>query len=484
VSTLLFDRPAFKNVICLGHILAEDGAKMSKSKGNIVSPWDVFNEHGVDATRWYMYTAGPPGNSRRFSVNLVGEVVRKFMNTLWNTYSFFVTYANLSDWGLGTGDWGSAQSPITNLLDSWLLSDLNRLVRDVTDAYENYDVLGATRPIEAFVDDLSNWYVRLNRRRFWDGDPAALSTLHTALVTVSKLLAPAMPYISEEIYQNLVVRVDPSASDSVHLAGWPAVDEALIDEQLHADMELAQKVTTLGRAAREGAALKVRQPLQQVVVRTRTAEEEDGLRRMEEYVLGELNIRELAFADAAGDLVDVQVFPLPKQLGQKYGAGYPKIRKAVAALDQMELAARFRAGETVEVTVESGETYTVDVGDVEVRTSPREGYSVAEDSGYLVAVTTKLTPELELEGHARELVRRVQQLRKDAGLEISDRIALCVTETPLVADLLAAHGDYVKEETLTVDLRLGIAANGVSESFPLGKEEVTINVTRAESEIV
>ena len=495
VSTLLFDRPAFKNVICLGHILAEDGSKMSKSKGNVVNPWEVFNEHGVDATRWYMYTAGPPGNARRFSVNLVGEVVRKFMNTLWNTYSFFVTYANLSDWGLGTGDRGQGigdkgpgatnpQSPVPspqspNLLDRWLLSDLNRLVRDVTESFETYDVLGATRPIEGFVDNLSNWYVRLNRRRFWEGDPAALSTLHTALVTVSKLLAPTMPYISEELYQNLVARVDKSAPDSVHLASWPAVDAALIDEQLHADMELAQKVTTLGRAAREAAGLKVRQPLQQVVVRTRTNEEENGLRRMDEYVLGELNIRELAFADAAGDLVDVQVFPLPKQLGQKYGSGYPKIRKAFGALDQMELAARFRNGETVDVTVESGESYAIDPGDVEVRTSPREGYSVAEDGGYLVAVTTTLTPELELEGHARELVRRVQQLRKDAGLEISDRIVLTISDSALVNSVLAAHGDYVKEETLTTRLVQDGAMPSSTETFTLGSEDVTIGVERA-----
>jgi isoleucyl-tRNA synthetase len=302
--------------------------------------------------------------------------------------------------------------------------------------------------------------------------------LHTALVTVSKLLAPTMPYISEELYQNLVARVDPSAPDSVHLASWPAVDAALIDEQLHADMELAQKVTTLGRAAREAAGLKVRQPLQQVVVRTRTNEEENGLRRMDEYVLGELNIRELAFADAAGDLVDVQVFPLPKQLGQKYGSGYPKIRKAFGALDQMELAARFRNGESVDVTVESGESYAIDPGDVEVRTSPREGYSVAEDGGYLVAVTTKLTPELELEGHARELVRRVQQLRKDAGLEISDRIVLYVSNTALVGQVLAAHGDYVKEETLTTRLVQDGAAPPSTETFTLGNEDVTIGVQR------
>jgi isoleucyl-tRNA synthetase len=486
VSTLLFDRPAFKNVICLGLILAEDGSKMSKSKGNVVSPWDVFNEHGADATRWYMYTASPPGNTRRFSVSLVGEVVRKFMNTLWNTYSFFVTYANLApEWQVAGGKLQengtrNTQHATENLLDKWLLSELNRLVRDVTEAYENYDVLGATRPIDAFVDSLSNWYVRLNRRRFWDGDPAALQTLHHALVTLSKLLAPATPFVSEELYQNLVVAVDESAPNSVHLALWPEVDESLIDEELSVAMDLAQKVTTLGRAAREAASLKVRQPLSQVVVRTRSDGEQAALRRVQQYVLGELNIRELTFADAAGDLVDVQVFPLPRQLGQKYGAGYPKIRKAVAAMDQMDLANRFRAGETVEVEVEGGERYALEAGDVEVRTSPREGYNVAEDSGYLVAVTTTITPELELEGHARELVRRVQQLRKDAGLEISDRIVLHVSDTALVSDVLAAHGDYVKEETLTVDLVSDASQNGAaSETFPLGKEQVTISVEKA-----
>ncbi|RME61246.1 MAG: isoleucine--tRNA ligase, partial [Caldilineae bacterium] len=393
---------------------------MSKSKGNIVNPWEVFNEHGADATRWYMYTASPPGNTRRFSSNLVGEVVRRFLNTLWNTYSFFVTYANLSDWRLEIGDSEQAsqstnqpinQSP--DLLDRWLLSELNRLVRDVTTAYESYDVLGATRPVADFVDGLSNWYVRLNRRRFWDGDPAALETLYTALTTLSKLLAPAMPFVAEEIYQNLVAGVDASAPDSVHLSTWPVVQEALIDEQLSADMALVQKITTLGRAARENASLKVRQPLQQVVVRVRSDEEKASLLRMADYLLSELNVKEVAFADAASDLVDVQVHPLPKQLGQKYGRGFPVIRKAFSEMDQMELAGKFQAGESVVVEAD-GASYEVTPEDVEVRSTPRAGYSVAEDGGYLVAVTTTITPELALEGQSREVVRRVQQLRKDA----------------------------------------------------------------------
>jgi len=479
VSTLLFDRPAFKNVLCLGHILAEDGSKMSKSRGNVVNPWDVFDAHGADATRWNMYTASPPGNSRRFSVNLVGETVRKFMNTLWNTYSFFVTYSNLSDWALQPEN-AEPQA----LLDRWLLSELNMLVRTVTDALESYDVLGATRPIAAFVDSLSNWYVRLSRRRFWDGDPAALNTLYTALATVSKLLAPSTPFIAEEMYQNLVAGVDPQSDDSVHLSRWPQYSVELIDERLNADMALVQKVASLGHSARQAANLKVRQPLAQVVVRVRNAEERESLTRLQDLALDELNVKSLAFADAAGDLVDVQVFPYPKQLGQKYGSGYPKIRQALSKLDQAELASRIQAGETVEV-VADGETYAVTPEDVEVRSTPRAGYSVAEAGGYLVAVTTELDAALEQEGHARELVRRIQQLRKDANLEISDRIVTYVLDSDLVHEVLAHFGNYVREETLTVDLVQvhpdqgdAIPAHLPQASFELGGKEIVIAVSK------
>ena len=489
VSTLLFDRPAFKNVICLGHILAADGSKMSKSKGNVVDPWDVFARHGADATRWYMYTASPPGNSRRFSVDLVGEVVRRFLNTLWNTYSFFVTYANLTlSWSPGDGGKPEEQgAPV--LLDRWVLSELNLLVRRVTQAMDEYDVLGATRPIAEFVDSLSNWYVRLSRRRFWDGDFQALDTLHTVLVTLSHLLAPTMPFIAEELYQNLVRRVDPSAPDSVHLSRWPQVDESLIDEQLSVDMALVQKIASLGHAARQAASLKVRQPLAQVVVRTRTDEERESLLRHQELLLHELNVKELAFADASSQLVDVQVHPLPKQLGQKYGRGFPLIRQALAEMDQAELAARFQAGETVVVQAE-GTSYEVTPEDVEVRSTPRAGYSVAEDGGYLVAVTTELTPALAREGYAREMVRRIQQLRKDAGLAISDRIVTYITTSPTVHQVLEDFGDYIHEETLTVDLVQVHPERGESlprglpsVTFRLGEEEVSVAIRKAQQEL-
>ncbi|HXF64609.1 MAG TPA: isoleucine--tRNA ligase [Caldilineaceae bacterium] len=483
VSTLLFDRVAFKNVICLGHILAEDGSKMSKSRGNIVDPWAVFNAHGADATRWNMYTAGPPGNSRRFSLNLVGETVRRFLNTLWNTYSFFVTYANLSEWNPHAG----APANPANLLDRWVLSELNMLVREVTTALEHYDVTGATRPISAFVESLSNWYVRLSRRRFWDGDPEALGTLHTVLVTLSKLLAPLTPFMAEELYQNLVYGLDPNEPDSVHLSRWPAVDEARIDEPLSMDMDLAQRVTSLGHSARQAANLKVRQPLAQVVVRTRTDEERNSLQRLRQFVLDELNVKELAFVEAAGDLVDVEVFPYPKQLGQKYGKGYPKIRSAMAQMDQFALALRFQAGETVEIEAD-GEVYAVAPEDVEVRSTPRQGYSVAESGGYLVAVTTELDAALEQEGQARELVRRIQQLRKEADLEISDRIVTYIADSDRLHDVLAHFGGYVREETLSVDLVQVHPGKGEEipshlpqTTFELGGAEVTIAVGKTEA---
>ncbi len=482
VATLLYDRPAYKNVICLGHILAEDGSKMSKSKGNVVNPWDMMNQYGADATRWYMFTASPPGNSRRFSGNLVAETVRKFLNTLWNTYSFFVTYANLSDWQVGRwgdGEMGTNDSP--HLLDRWVLSELNLLVRNVTEAMETYDVLGATRPIAEFVDSVSNWYVRLSRRRFWDGDAAALSTLHEVLVTVAHLLAPTTPFVADEIYQNLVQgsrKAGEQGADSVHLSSWPKVNTALIDEQLSVDMALAQKVTSLAHAARQNANLKVRQPLAEVVVRTRNADEEASLQRLSQLVLDELNVKSMKFTQASGDLVDVVVFPYPKQLGQKYGKGYPKIRAAMATLDQAELAARFQAGETVEVNAE-GESFAIAPEDVDVRVSPRSGFSVAEANGYFVAVTTTVSKELEVEGNARELVRRIQQLRKDAGLEISDRIVLALSGPALVNDVVSLWGSYIKDETLAVEMSQSAPDEGMATvSFELGDGEATVGLRK------
>ncbi len=486
VSTLLFDQPCYRNVVCLGLILDEKGQKMSKSRGNVVDPWDVLKAHGADALRWYLYTATPPGNSRRFSVALVGEVVRKFLLTLWNTYSFFVNYANIDGWE--PGDEPPAIDALQPL-DRWILSELNALVAHVTERLDRYDVTSAARAINAFVDDLSNWYVRRSRRRFWsragespqsdEAKNAAYHTLYTCLVTLSHLLAPFTPFIAEAIYQNLVRRVRADAPESVHLADWPEADVALIDEQLMADVRLAQRLASLGHAARQAARIKVRQPLAEAVVRLRSPEERAAMERIADQLVEELNVKELRVADRAEDLVEVKIHPLPAQLGPKYGSLLPRLRAAIEQMDPVELAERVQAGQPFTVQV-GAETIEVQPDEVEVRTRPRPPYSVAEEAGYMVAVNTELTPELEAEGDARELVRRIQDLRKQAGLELSDRIITYVQGSDRLARALARFGDYVAGETLSVRLEPGPPPpTAFQDSFSLRGERVTIGIERA-----
>jgi isoleucyl-tRNA synthetase len=477
LSTLLYDRVAFRNVICLGHVLDEQGRKMSKSRGNVIDPWQVFEQHGVDATRWHLYTACPPGNGRRFSVAMVGQV-QGLMNTLWNTYSFYMTYARLSDTSTRVERFDPSQ--VGDPLDRWLLSELHRLVENVTAALEDHDVNGATRPVEAFVAQLSNWYVRLSRRRMWEDDPQALGTLYYCLVTLCHLLAPAMPYLAEAMYQNLVRSVDPEAPDSVHLSRWPQAEKAWIDEELSADMALVQQVTRLGHAARQSAGLKVRQPLAEVVVYSPHARESQSLVRLQPYLLQELNVKALTFAGSPGDLVQQDVHPLPQRLGPRLRDAFPALCAALKAMDQDSVAARLQAGETVEV-VTKGQVHPVEAEDVEVRTRPRARYSVAKDGHLLVAVRTELTVELRREGQARDLVRQVQQLRKDAGLAVSDRIVAYLSDVPQVRSVLNLHGDTVRSETLIVDLHLLPAAAWLqatgslrSTQFELGGHQVSI----------
>ncbi|MHB8113920.1 MAG: isoleucine--tRNA ligase [Bellilinea sp.] len=451
ISTLLNDQVSFKNVVCLGLILDGNAQKMSKSRGNVADPWQVLNTNGADAMRWYLYTAGPPGQERRFSSDLVGEVLRNFTLTLWNTYSFFVTYANLDGWQSGDG-----QQPQYSDLDLWLRSTLHALVRDVTTAMENYDVLGATRPIEAFVDQLSNWYLRRSRRRFWKSESdrdkqAAYATLYEALVTVSKLLAPSMPFMAEELYQNLVVQMNPSAPESVHLAAWPVFDAALVDDKLNRDMALVMKLASVGHAARNKANRKVRQPLAEAAFSVGNAEEARVVQAYADLLEDELNVKQVRALDTAGEAVAYSLNPLPKQLGQKYGSRFPAIRKTLLAIDPEPAARRLLAGQPVELEVD-GEAVSVLPEEIEVRVQAREGYAVASEGAYLAALVTELTPALVREGLAREFVRRVQDLRKTADLQISDRIRLYYQATPGLAEAVADFKDYIMAETLTVDL--------------------------------
>jgi isoleucyl-tRNA synthetase len=487
ISTLLFDSVSFKNVLCLGLILDSDGQKMSKSLGNIIDPWEVLDAHGADAFRWYLYTASPPGQERRFSADLVSSVVRDFTLPLWNVYSFFVTYASLDNWSPaphrlpprpGQGKRGGL-SP----LDRWLLSELNVLVRDVTTAYETYDVPGATRPVQEFVEKLSTWYLRRSRRRFWksesDSDKqAAYFTLHAALTSVCKLIAPAMPYLAEELYQNLVRTFDPTAPESVHLATWPESDPGLVDEGLNRDMALVMRLVSLGHAARNKADRKVRQPLAEAAFSVGSAAERSPVSDYADLIADELNVKKVRLLDASTEAVSHTLKPLPKQLGQKYGNRFPAIQKAILAMDSESAARTLMAGQPLRVWAE-GQDYDVLPSEVEVRAQAREGFAVAEDGPYVAALVTELSPELEMEGLARDFVRRVQDLRKQAGFEVADRIQLYVHASPRLREAIRAHQDYIVAETLALELTFRAAPkSAVRIESAFDGETVSMGVLR------
>ena len=479
ISTLFRNTICFKNVICLGLILDGNGMKMSKHKGNIVSPWDVIADNGVDAMRWYLYTASPAGQERRFSSKLVSEVLRGFTLQLWNTYSFFVTYANLDHW-----DPKEMGEPEYSDMDRWLLSALNALVRDITNAYENYDVNAATRPIQGFVNTLSNWYLRRSRRRFWksEGDSdknAAYATLYQALVTVAKLIAPAMPFIADEIYRNLVCTAYPDAVESVHMADWPKYDEALIDEQLNHEMDLIIDLASLGHAARNKANRKVRQPLSEAAFFVGQADDRPLIAKYADILEEELNVKQVRALDAAGEAMDLTLNPLPKQLGQKYGKLFPQLRKAIMDLDPMSAGRKLLSGENIGIKLD-GIVYAIQPDEVEVRANAHSGYTVATEGANIAALVTDLTPELVKEGLAREFVRHVQDLRKTAGMEISDRINVRYQADALLAEAVRDNADYVVNETLALFLEdAPIPEDWASVSDDFDNVHVTVGLTKA-----
>lgn len=479
ISSLLMDSVSFKNVICLGLILDGEGRKMSKSLGNIVDPWDVLKVHGADAFRWYLYTATPPGQERRFSPELVGSVVRDFTLLLWNVYSFFVTYANLDKWK------PEAQANLRySSLDQWLLSELNVLVREVTAGYEEYEVTRATRPIQEFVEKLSTWYLRRSRRRFWksesDSDKqAAYSTLYAALVTVAKLLAPAMPFLADELYQNLVRSADADAPESIHLARWPEADVSRIDETLNRDMATVMKLVSLGHSARQKANRKVRQPLSEAAFSVGNVSERKAVEAFAELIADELNVKRVRLLDSSTEAVAHTIKPLPKQLGQKYGNKFPAIQKAILAMDAESAARTLMDGNPLKVEA-GGETFEVLDDEVEVKAVAKEGFAVAEEGAYVAALVTELTPELVREGLAREFVRRAQDLRKSAELDVADRIRMFVVASEGLKAAVEEHRDYVTSETLTVDLQfMPPPADAFTASDSFDGETLTVGLVKA-----
>jgi isoleucyl-tRNA synthetase len=441
ISTLLFDRSPYRTCLVLGHIADEQGRKMSKSLGNIVPPWDVIHEHGADAFRWYFFTSKFPWDGYTFSVRMVGESLRQFLLQLWNTYGFLVLYTNVNDVR-------EHAEPATEL-DRWALSRLHATVEVVRERLDAYDATRAGHAIAAFVDDLSNWYVRRSRARFWDGDPAAFGTLHTCLVTVAKLLAPFCPFISDEIYDNL-----DGSEPSVHLCDFPEAGPR--DADLEVAMSVVRETVRLGLAARGQAKLGVRQPLRAAVVVAAGAERA-AIERLEDVVKGELNVKELRFVSQADELGSYEVKPNYRSLGPRFGKHMPQVAAAVVALEPGHVADALREGRGVGISVD-GHDHELGGDDLLLAMQPLEGYQLEREGSHAVALELELDDELVREGLAREIVHAVQNARKTAGLDVADRIELALGGDAELLAAARAFEDYLTGETLAV----AVAYDGAS----------------------
>jgi isoleucyl-tRNA synthetase len=442
VATQVFGRGSYEACVCLGLIADPDGQKMSKSRGNVVDPWEVLDRHGADAFRWYYLTSQQPWAGYRFSVDTVGEAVRQFMLTLWNTYHLFVLYANAES--IGPADLDGAELG-DGELDRWIVSRLQSLKRGVIEDLDGYDCTRAGGLIAEFVDQLSNWYVRLSRRRFWDGDRAAFATLRHCLLEVAKLLAPFTPFIADEIYSNL-----GGGAESVHLADYPEPDPALEDRELEAGVESSQRAIALGRAARGKAKIKVRQPLAKAVI-VATDSERVAIERLADLVKAELNVKELEFVSEEGELVSYAVKPNYRSLGPRFGKQMPQVAAAIEALDPQHAAQSLAGERRIGINVD-GHDHELEPGDVVLEMNAIEGFEVEAEAGRAVALSLELDDELRREGLAREIVHAIQNARKQAGLDVSDRIELELGGDPALLDAARAHEDYVSGETLAVSV--------------------------------
>jgi len=474
VGTIVFGRSAYENVLCLGLIVAEDGRKMSKHLGNVLEPIPLMEEHGADALRWFMAASGSPWSPRRVGHGPLEEIVRKVLLTYWNTVSFLVLYSNAaatSGDAWGPGRRGEAPPPAERpLLDRWALSELHTAVADISAALGEFDTARAGRRIADFIDDLSNWYVRRSRRRFWEGPgtpegAAAFATLHECLQTLTRLMAPVTPFLTDHVWD--VLRA-PDEPESVHLTAWPAADEALIDRRLAAQMALARRVVELGRAARAASSVRTRQPLARAVVGAASAASAAGFgdlpQQLRDQITEELNVRTLdTLGDVGGDLVDYTVRPNFRALGKRFGSRTPAVAAAIRAADAAAVAAALRtAGEaTVVVDGTAGTATTLRPDELIVTETPKSGWAVVTDAGETVALDLEITPELRRLGLAREVIRLIQDARKNNGLDVTERIEPWWTAAdPELAEALAENGDVIAREVLAVTVTTGQGDGG------------------------
>ncbi|MFY9277178.1 MAG: isoleucine--tRNA ligase [Clostridium sp.] len=450
ISTAVFDRNPFENCIVLGHVLDKKGLKMSKSKGNVVDPFEVLGSEGADATRWHFYTASAPWLPTRFSTDDVSEAGRKFLSTLWNVYSFYVLYADLDKFNPTE----YADFVSDNVMDKWIMSKLNTLVKDVDAKLNSYDITNAALAIEDFTDELSNWYVRRNRARYWsetltDDKIGAYVTLYRVLTTLVKVAAPFVPFITEEIYQNLVVNLDPQAEESVHLCLWPEVDEKAIDKNLEAEMDLAYKIVKLGRSARNGANIKNRQPLSKMLVSTDSLPAYYG-----DIITDELNIKAVEFGADLSTHVNFEIKPNLPVLGRAYGKMIPQIRKEIGARNQMELAQTIQNGGVVTINID-GTEIELNKENLLVTMQGLEGYAFAGEGSIGVVLDTHISEELREEGHVREMISKIQNMRKESGFQVADKIKLYVADNEMLMNVIKKFADVIKRDTLTEEIVFG-----------------------------
>ena len=472
VNTLVFGQSPYRNVVCLAHVVDQDGAKMSKSKGNVIDPWEIFRTKGADPLRWYFFSAGSPWTNRRVYGEGIDESIRKFLLTLWNTLSFFVTYANLEGWE-------PTDVEPEQVLDRWIDSRRQATVAGVTDALEAFDTLAAAQTLESFVDDLSNWYVRRSRPRFWKAsDPGAFAALYRSLTTVAKLLAPFCPFVADEIHHVLgmptVIQGDtPETPGSVHLQDWPEPDRSRIDVGLEGEMGLARRLVALGRAARGEARMKVRQPLRRALLLV------PGSGRLSpdvaDQVSEELNVKNLEVVESLAGLIRYSVVPNFRALGPRLGPKLPAVKAALVSADGGEVRRSLEETGSYTLTVD-GETVTLGADDLEVRAEEHEEFALAQDGPYAVALDLKVDDDLKLEGLARELARAINDQRKAVGLQIADRIKVRLRATGPVAEAAERHGGWIAGEVLAVDWHVNPDDNPSGDTLDVDGTPVVVSI--------
>ena len=473
-STLLFNKAPYKNVIVLGHVQDENGQKMSKSKGNAVDPFDALEQHGADAIRWYFYSNSAPWLPNRFHADAVTEGQRKFMGTLWNTYAFYVLYANIDEFDPTKY---SLEYDKLSVMDKWLLSRLNSCVKTVDDCLANYKIPETTKALQAFVDDMSNWYVRRSRQRFWakgmEQDKInAYMTLYTALVTFIKASAPMIPFMTEDIYQNLVKSVNPDAPESIHLCDFPAVDEAMIDEKLEQDMGEVLDIVVLGRAARNASGIKNRQPIGQMFVNGEAALTD----YYKQIIEGELNVKDVIFKDDVSDLTDYTFKPQMRILGPKYGKDLGKIRNILANLNGSAAKKELDANGFLTIELNDGKINLLPE-ELLIDMSQKEGYVSQADHGVTVVLDTNLTPALLEEGFVREIISKVQTMRKEAGFEVTDHITVYEEGNDKIKEVMTKYTDEIKNDVLADDMCLD-AEGEYSKEWDINGEKVRLGVEK------